>query len=64
MVLGEVEETVTYYVIDDETYEEILKVKEEERKNFKTVFHDRSFFFQRSLKTNFWFCCLLSLTSS
>merc|ERR1711977_178173 len=31
MVLGEVEETVTYYVIDDETYEEILKTEKREK---------------------------------
>ena len=27
MILGEVEETVNYYEIDDETYEETLKVR-------------------------------------
>ena len=28
MILGEVEETVNYYEIDDETYEETLKVRQ------------------------------------
>ena len=27
MILGEVEETVSYYEVDDETYEEMLKVR-------------------------------------
>ena len=39
MILGEVEETITTIEIDEETFEQIYRVKETFRDYFKELFH-------------------------